>query len=343
MSRWMCLRLKKRPLQQLIKLSLSLKALDFCLWDTLIEFRLSKRGSMLPFFFVFRLMGLCLCRLADHPTAPGSCCWPEKSTSLGTLQREEALSAAVSLVSEIYRRLQRGEENMPQAAFRGWDLKRFLQTLLFFDALPRWLRQLCSGHLVSSRIVMMPESRSVMNFAQQPEVLVAQWGALDDVVMGGVSQSYARAGDNCLIFAGEVSTANAGGFVSVRMRNLEEPLNLTDWEGIELEVRGDGQRYKFFVRCETRWDGVAHAQSFDTIGGEWQVIRLPFRDFHAVFRAKTLPDAPLNPTNVYAFQLMLSKFEYDGMLNPHFQPGRFSLELRSIRVYGEQTGLKEEG
>jgi len=30
---------------------------------------------------------------------------------------------------------------------------------------------------------------------------------------------------------------------------------------------------------------------------------------------------------------MLSKFEYDGGLNPHFRPGAFQLEIKTIKTY----------
>jgi hypothetical protein len=33
---------------------------------------------------------------------------------------------------------------------------------------------------------------------------------------------------------------------------------------------------------------------------------------------------------------MLSKFEYDGNLNPYFNPGLFSLQVKSISAYGGQ-------
>lgn len=39
-------------------------------------------------------------------------------------------------------------------------------------------------------------------------------------------------------------------------------------------------------------------------------------------------------SKVYSFQLMLSKFEYDGALNPQFSPGLFRLEIESIKAYG---------
>ncbi|MEP0890415.1 MULTISPECIES: CIA30 family protein [unclassified Leptolyngbya] len=176
-------------------------------------------------------------------------------------------------------------------------------------------------------------AQTLIDFSQDVFTQVGMWGALDDVVMGGVSQSRAQVGDSALLFTGDVSTANSGGFSSIRTRNFERPLDLSGWNGVELQVRGDGNRYKLFIRGEERWDGVAHAHSFDTTAGEWQTIRLPFREFVAVFRAKTVSDRPLDTSQIYAFQLMLSKFEYDGELNPRFTPGAFRLEMRSLAVY----------
>jgi len=239
-----------------------------------------------------------------------------------------------------------GHSIMASSNKQWWQPGRFLQTLWFFDAIPflkecPWLQQLLgqSSRPVPTVSAPSPQSSATMstypliNFAEDDGTQVGLWGALDDVVMGGVSKSQAQLGEGTLTFAGDVSTANSGGFSSIRTRNFEQPLDLSGWEGILLEVRGDGNRYKFFVRGEERWDGVAHAQSFDTTPGEWQTVRLPFQDFLAVFRAKTLPDTPLNRSQVYAFQLMLSKFEYDGTLNPHFMPGSFRLEVRAIAVY----------
>lgn len=173
----------------------------------------------------------------------------------------------------------------------------------------------------------------IFDFAQPSDDMHEIWGALDDVVMGGVSESNLRLGDGVAYFSGRVSTANSGGFASVRTRNLEPPLDLAAYDGIELRVKGDGKRYKFMVRTETRWDGVAHCYSFDTVAHQWITVRIPFRALVPVFRARTVDNSPLNPSRVCAWQLMLSKFEYDGALNPHFEPGFFQLQIESIRVY----------
>ncbi|KAI9197594.1 hypothetical protein LWI28_001283 [Acer negundo] len=167
------------------------------------------------------------------------------------------------------------------------------------------------------------------------------WGALDDVVMGGVSESTFQfdrtGGENggpTGLFKGVVSTANNGGFTSIRTKNFSEPEDLSAYDGLELRLKGDGRRYKLIVRTSSEWDTVGYTAGFDTVGGQWQSIRLPFSSLRPIFRARTVSDAPpFDSSNVVSLQLMFSKFEYDGKLNPTFVEGAFQLPLSSIRSY----------
>lgn len=97
---------------------------------------------------------------------------------------------------------------------------------------------------------------------------------------------------------------------------------------------GDGKRLKCVLRCEAYWDGVGYTASFDTKPGEWQTIRLPWSKFVPVFRARTVDDAPpLDTKSLVSVQLMISKFEYDGSLNPTFQEGPFKYPVQRIGAY----------
>lgn len=175
----------------------------------------------------------------------------------------------------------------------------------------------------------------IFDFSQSSNDVANVWGALDDVVMGGVSQSGIELGAAGLVFSGTVSTANSGGFASVRTRNFDPAIDLSHFTGITLRLQGDGKRYKFMLRTETRWDGIAYCYSFDTEPNTWITVRIPFTAFVPVFRAKTVNNAPFDPSHIYAMQLMLSKFEYDGALNPRFEPGFFQLQVESIQAYIE--------
>lgn len=178
------------------------------------------------------------------------------------------------------------------------------------------------------------QAKALFNFADSDLDVQAVWGALDDVVMGGVSESGMRQADDVALFTGNVSTANSGGFASVRTRNFDPPFDLSGWDGIRLQAKGDGNRYKFILRNSSGWDSVAYYYSFDTVAGEWITVDIPFSQFIPTFRAKTVDDAPpLNPAHICSFQFMLSKFEHDGGLNPQFSPGEFQLAIADISAY----------
>nr|CAB3446217.1 unnamed protein product [Digitaria exilis] len=167
------------------------------------------------------------------------------------------------------------------------------------------------------------------------------WGALDDVVMGGVSESTfqilptgSETGGPTGLFKGTVSTSNNGGFTSIRTKNFSVAEDLSAYDGIELRVKGDGRRYKLIIRTSYEWETVGYTASFDTTKGEWQSVKLPFSSLRPVFRARTMTDAPpFDASNVTSLQLMFSKFEYDGKLNPTFAEGPFELPFSSIRAY----------
>ncbi|KAL7243452.1 hypothetical protein ACSBR1_015780 [Camellia fascicularis] len=167
------------------------------------------------------------------------------------------------------------------------------------------------------------------------------WGALDDVVMGGVSESTFQidptGGENggpSGLFKGVVSTANNGGFTSIRTKNFSVPENLSPYDGLELCIKGDGRRYKLIIRTSRDWDTVGYTSSFDTVEGQWQSVRVPFTSLRPIFRARTVSDAPpFDSSSIVSLQLMFSKFEYDGKLNPTFEEGAFQLPVSSIRAY----------
>ncbi|MEM8604722.1 MAG: CIA30 family protein [Cyanobacteria bacterium P01_H01_bin.121] len=218
----------------------------------------------------------------------------------------------------------------------SWSPSRFLQTLGYFRVVPflgdfNWL---FPQPPLTTQIDRQQEQPMIFDFRQPDQNMQQIWGAVDDVVMGGVSESSFYLANDVALFAGNVSIANSGGFASVRTRNLNPPLDLSGYDGVDLRVKGDGQRYKFILRDSAQWDGPSYALSFDTVYNIWMTVRIPFADLRANFRAKTVTDAPpLDTTKISSLQLMLSKFEYDRELNPRFNPGTFQLQLETIQAY----------
>jgi hypothetical protein len=211
----------------------------------------------------------------------------------------------------------------------GWDWQRFTNTLDFFGALPivNWFRS-------APQVSLTMDNQILFDFSTPHPEYIPIWGCLDDVVMGGVSNSNFILRDESAVFTGVVSTENRGGFVSVRTRNFQPPIDLSAYTGMTLTVRGDGNRYKFFLRDSSGWDSLAYSISFNTTPDQWQTVHLPFAEFIPVFRAQTVPSAPpLDRRSIRSLQLMLSKFEVDGKLNPHFTAGNFQLEVKQIGVF----------
>lgn len=184
------------------------------------------------------------------------------------------------------------------------------------------------------------ETIPVLEFTD-PEKVRAQWGPLDDVVMGGVSESNLRVENGELVFSGFVSTNNSGGFVSARTVTFDTPMDLSTYDGIDLRVKGDGQSFKLIIRCNPNWDGISHCYTFPTEKETWEEVRVPFSEFNTVFRSKALKGGQaLDPKRIFAFQIMLSKFEYDGDLNPTFKPGAFQLRIDSLSAYKGNGALR---
>jgi monofunctional biosynthetic peptidoglycan transglycosylase len=146
---------------------------------------------------------------------------------------------------------------------------------------------------------------------------VAQWGPVNDVVMGGVSSSTVRASDEgTAVFSGEVSLENNGGFASVRSRPR-------DWElggarGLALRVRGDGKSYKLGARTDDAFDGVTWQATFETVSGEWTTVRVAFADMEPRWHGRLVQNAGgLRPEAIRTLGLLISDK----------QEGPFRLEL----------------
>ena len=151
---------------------------------------------------------------------------------------------------------------------------------------------------------------------------IADWSAIDDSVMGGVSHGRLRhdaAGH--AVFEGVVSLENNGGFASVRSRPLD--LGVPGAANYSLEVRGDGKRYRLNVRTDDAFDGVGYQARFEPPAGTWAVVRLPLSEFQPTFRGRSVPGAPpLDPARVRQIGLMIAER----------QAGPFALRLRSIHA-----------
>ena len=134
------------------------------------------------------------------------------------------------------------------------------------------------------------------------------WVSLGDPVMGGCSEGSAtRTGDGGLCFEGVVRLDNGGGFASVKA-DLNEPWDLSSFEGIQLRVKGDGRFYKLGLRLTTNRNSPVYQHRFATQANQLRTVHLAFRDFEASLRGKKRPDAPpLDPACIWSLSLFVSE------------------------------------
>eukprot|EP01039_Chlorochromonas_danica_P005343 gene5343-5879_t len=223
----------------------------------------------------------------------------------------------------------------PQSASgrKAWEVGRFLRTATFYDAL---LPKIPFFRTTTSKgLTIQPNSVLWNTKDPSQSVISSKWGPLDDVVMGGVSKTSLEPGQAFNgSWSGYVTSENNGGFAGLRTKPLNPALDLSACKGIQLRVTGDGQRYKFILRDEDDWNGVAWAFSFDTSAGRSVQISVPFDKLKPTRFARVLTDGRRFKKNqISAIQLSLSKFEYDGGLNGNFREGPFRLELQEIRTF----------
>jgi Complex I intermediate-associated protein 30 (CIA30) len=116
--------------------------------------------------------------------------------------------------------------------------------------------------------------------------LGTQWRLVTDQVMGGVSSGDLildnYKGKNCLRLRGNVSTANNGGFVQMALDlTQDEPFDASAYNGVELIVTGNNERYNVHFRTTDLWfPWQSYRFGFEATA-DWQTIRIPFSNLEA--------------------------------------------------------------
>lgn len=149
------------------------------------------------------------------------------------------------------------------------------------------------------------------------------WETINDVVMGGVSESRVSVTENkTALFQGVVSLENYGGFSSMRTHPGE--FDLSGYHGLIARVKGDGKDYRLRLRTDNSHDGIAYQAYFSTEKDTWITARLSFDAFIPVFRGRVIEDAP---------ELNVSGIRRIGFMISDKQAGPFRLEIEWIKAY----------
>lgn len=178
----------------------------------------------------------------------------------------------------------------------------------------------------SISIMAEDKNRNLFNFANSENEKA--WVNVNDNVMGGVSDGkFKITQEKTLLFYGNLSLANNGGFSSVRCLPIQFKLQKND--SICFQVKGDGREYTINLYTNKNLTAFSYRQSFQTIKDKWVELSFPLEKFIATSFGKVIQNAGLiNPEEINSLGFMLSDKK----------AGQFQMEIKSITV---DTKLKD--
>lgn len=151
------------------------------------------------------------------------------------------------------------------------------------------------------------------------------WKVINDGVMGGLSKGRVSFKQDHIVFHGNISKENNGGFSSAYY-----PISVNEHiDRIEINVAGDNNAYQ--LRLSTLINGyrLAYKSDFKVDSSNDTKLTFSLRDFTASFRGRVLPQAPeISPATIHEVGFMVTK--------P--QAGKFKLKVFNIQFTQGQRG-----
>lgn len=176
--------------------------------------------------------------------------------------------------------------------------------------------------------IAIPKGQTTAAAVPDPTDSADSWRVVLDGVMGGRSSGRVSTSvSGNLLFSGDLSLENNGGFSQIRTATPEAAYR--DAEGIQIRVHGDGRAYNFDLRVSNaRMMAGAFQQEFQTLDGQWLTLQLPFDEFRLYSFGRRVRNAiALSPSLIESVGVTLSDKN----------EGSFRLEISEITPYGENV------
>jgi monofunctional biosynthetic peptidoglycan transglycosylase len=155
-----------------------------------------------------------------------------------------------------------------------------------------------------------------------------RWQAVNDGVMGGVSDGRFRiTDDKTLEFFGTLSLENNGGFASVRTKPAD--LDIKAGDAIAVRVKGDGREYVLNLYTKSRRMAFSYRAPLPTTKDQWRDVEIPLADFiPTAFGRRVQGMGPVEPDQINGLGFMLSDKK----------PGKFKMQVEWVRVVPARKG-----
>ena len=164
------------------------------------------------------------------------------------------------------------------------------------------------------------ENRMLLNYSIMKTE--HRWRIVNDGVMGGLSSSRIVMEGGKIVFTGNISLKNNGGFAS--LRSPVKDYNFEEFSGLELRVKGDGKRYSISMKETTYFTGIFYTSTFKTKEDEWINIKMHFNEFKRYYVGRETDSNK---------KLALNNIKEVSFLIGDKQEGEFRTEIEYLQLY----------
>lgn len=116
-----------------------------------------------------------------------------------------------------------------------------------------------------------------------------KWQVINDGVMGGLSKGNSRLTDNSILFKGEVSLDNNGGFSSLRRSFRSKDLSAFD--EVKIKYKSSGISLAFTMAVSQRWYVPNYKMSLASTSSQWKTATIKLTDFKKHYIGKPMDES----------------------------------------------------
>jgi NADH dehydrogenase [ubiquinone] 1 alpha subcomplex assembly factor 1 len=151
-----------------------------------------------------------------------------------------------------------------------------------------------------------------------------RWSIINDGVMGGLSQSKATLEGDAVLFAGNVSLKNNGGFVS--LRSALGNYDLSSYQYCEIRFKSDTDRkFELLIEKDTPFYLPKFRVKFAAKSKDWETLTIPLNDLEVSRMGNTLQQG-IDPK-------VLKDIQRIGFILADKQEGSFQLWIDYVKFY----------
>ena len=147
------------------------------------------------------------------------------------------------------------------------------------------------------------------------------WYAVNDTVMGGVSEGFVDYTDDTLVFSGTVSTDSNGGFTSVR--SVSDVWDLSEYTNLVVRLKSEGQPFTLIFADSPNWWEGQFRYDIEAMEEGWNEVVIPLVDIEFYDMNTGYPE----PTGEKMRRGARKSIVHMEFMSKLFEDGSFRLEV----------------